>query len=388
MSYAETDTAASRVVYINSGDATIKYNNRSSDFDFDLQEPIIVPPHHSMLLSVYSAEIPYSFYNFETGRNTRIDFQLTPYGQPASYDANGKFDVDPAGFNSRTFFIPEGNYTAQELAATLSAGITTFIAGPGVVFPLTMTFNPTKQKFEFICNLKGYRITLGLANGVQSGLDGNDVNEELGFDLTNIQGDPFSQVNGALTAWNTGYTQPPLAPPGNGIDVGVINSADPLTLLGDDVVDMVNSIRSLFVRTNLSSTSVMDSHIGGGFSNILCRVPLRNTLPGQVIGIDPVNGDIHKLLIKTKAITTISIKLTNQRNTIIDLNGLDWDICLKVEFIETVDFKGGDIRRIVEDEQVALAAKTQTTPNLEPLKKPEELKGKKKKKEKKKKISS
>tara|TARA_R110000764_G_scaffold204236_1_gene289514 strand:- start:112 stop:510 length:399 start_codon:yes stop_codon:yes gene_type:complete len=132
----------------------------------------------------------------------------------------------------------------------------------------------------------------------------------------------------------------------------------------------------------------MDSHIGGGFSNILCRVPLRNTLPGQVIGIDPVNGDIHKLLIKTKAITTISIKLTNQRNTIIDLNGLDWDICLKVEFIETVDFKGGDIRRIVEDEQVALAAKTQTTPNLEPLKKPEELKGKKKKKEKKKKISS
>ena len=62
--YKETETSASRVLYINSKDATVFFNNNQSDFNFTLQEPIVVPEHHSMLMSVFSAEIPYSFYNF------------------------------------------------------------------------------------------------------------------------------------------------------------------------------------------------------------------------------------------------------------------------------------------------------------------------------------
>ena len=92
------------------------------------------------------------------------------------------------------------------------------------------------------------------------------------------------------------------------------------------------------MRTNLSTTSILDSHIGGGFSNILCRVPI-NADPGEIINIEPVNGDVHKLLLKLKTISNISIRLTNQKNETLDLNGLDFDVSLKLEFIEDRELK-------------------------------------------------
>jgi hypothetical protein len=64
----------------------------------------------------------------------------------------------------------------------------------------------------------------------------------------------------------------------------------------------------------------------------LTRVPI-NADPGGIIKIDPTNGDVHKLLLKVKSITDISITLTNQKNQVINLNGLTFDISLKLEFI-------------------------------------------------------
>ena len=61
--------------------------------------------------------------------------------------------------------------------------------------------------------------------------------------------------------------------------------------------------------------------------------------PGGVINIEPVNGDVHKLLLKLKTISNISIRLTNQKNETLDLNGLDFDVSLKLEFIEDRDLK-------------------------------------------------
>ena len=144
-------------------------------------------------------------------------------------------------------------------------------------------------------------------------------------------------MNVGSTLWETGYCNGPVGgAPGAGIDIPSAGSpfAAQVYLLADDVCDMTNSIRSLFIRTNLSTSSILDSHIGGGFSNILCRVPI-NTEPGGIINIQPVNGNVHKLLLKVKSITSISIRLTNQKNTTIDLNGLDFDISLKLDFIQT-----------------------------------------------------
>jgi len=184
------------------------------------------------------------------------------------------------------------------------------------------------------------------------------MNEELGFDWFNILGDPFVERDLAgLQPYFYGYTNPtppapPAIPPPYIAGPGVDNNRDgpffvtpAYFLYSDDVADLTNSVRSLFMRTNLSTTSILDSHIGGGFSNILTRVPIKAN-PGEVINIDPVNGDVHKLLLKLKAITNISIRLTNQKNETIDLNGLDFDVSLKLEFIEdTILKEPDDVRR-------------------------------------------
>jgi len=346
-SYKETGTTASRVIYINSKDATSIIGDNRSDFDFTLDEPIVVPPHHNILLSVYSAEIPYSFYNFRNGVNTKLDYALTSFNVPATYNANGKLDLTAAGHFTLT--IPEGNYNAIELAKLISNGIS----------GLECLYDANKLKFSFRSLNAGVRITLALRNGVDTGtpeFPGEDMNEELGFDWFNILGDPFVERDIAgLQPYFYGYTNPTLDVNGNPIPgLGTDNNrqgpflATPAYFLySDDVSDLTNSVRSLFMRTNLSTTSILDSHIGGGFSNILTRVPI-NAEPGQIINIQPVNGDVHKLLLKLKTITNISIRLTNQKNETIDLNGLDFDVSLKLEFIEDKVLKEpDDVRQVL-----------------------------------------
>jgi hypothetical protein len=346
-SYKETGTTASRVIYINSKDATSIIGDNRSDFDFTLDEPIVVPPHHNILLSVYSAEIPYSFYNFRDGVNTKIDYALTSYNNQATYNANGKLDLTAPGHNTLT--IPEGNYNAIELALLLTNGIT----------GLECLYDPNKLKFSFRCLNAGTRITLALKNGIDTGtpdFPGEDMNEELGFDWFNILGDPFVERDIAgLQEYYYGYTNPTLDVNGNPIPgPGTDNNRQgpflvtpAYFLYSDDVADLTNSVRSLFMRTNLSTTSVLDSNIGGGFSNILCRVPI-NAEAGGIINVEPVNGDVHKLLLKLKTITNIAIRLTNQKNETINLNGLDFDVSLKLEFIEDRELKEPpDVRQIL-----------------------------------------
>ena len=341
--YKETETAASRVLYINSKDATTFFNQNQSDFVFSLEEPIVVPEHHSMLMSVFSAEIPYSFYNFRVGVNCRLDYAVTTFNTTADYDANGFLDLAPAA--AQTLLIPEGNYNAIQLANTISNGVVA--AGP--INPLEVKFDPVKLKFSFRCIIANLRVTLAMKNGASTG---EDMNEELGFDLINTDGDPFVELNAGGTQWFNGFSNPtlggggaPVAGPGTDtIRDGPFLISPAYFLYADDVVDVTNSIRSLFLRTNLSTSSVLDSHIGGGFSNILTRVPI-NAEPGGIIKIEPTNGDVHKLLLKVKSITDVSITLTNQKNQVINLNGLTFDVSLKLEFIADKELQPEPNRR-------------------------------------------
>jgi len=379
-SYKETETAASRVIYINSKDATSIIGDNRSDFDFTLDEPIVVPPHHNILLSVYSAEIPYSFYNFRDGVNTKLDYALTSYNNQATYNANGKLDLTAPGHFTLT--IPEGNYNAVELALLLTNGIT----------GLECLYDANKLKFSFRCLNAGSRITLALRNGIDTGtpdFPGEDMNEELGFDWFNILGDPFVERDLAgFQPFFHGYTNPDPAGAGPGIDnnrQGPFLASPGYFLYGDDVADLTNSVRSLFMRTNLSTTSVLDSNIGGGFSNILCRVPI-NAEPGGVINVEPVNGDIHKLLLKLKTITNIAIRLTNQKNETIDLNGLDFDVSLKLEFIEDRELKEPpDVRQVLYQQSQKFKDAQAEGRRRQALKIEEEKKLKQKKQRKKKK---
>ena len=369
--FPETETTASRVLYINSKDATAIFNNNRADFDFVLEEPIVVPDHHSILMSVYSAEIPYSFYNFQDGRNTLLQYVITPYGQPCNYDANGVVDMTAGvpGNTALTYTLPQGNYNAVELANIITASVAW----------INVTFDPISLKFRWECALPGNRVTLALRNGPNTGTPdnpGDDMNEELGFDWFNMVGDPYFGLDAAGTPWEAGYSNGNPGVAGPGIDIPDPNSpsATQLLLDSDDVVDMTNSIRSLFIRTNLSTSSVLDSHIGGGFSNILCRVPI-NAEPGGIITIEPKNGTRHQLLLKLKNITSISLRLTNQTNTTINLNGLDFDISLKLDFIESKFLKEPPTLRQLIDEDNKVVEETGAGSVVDPLDQPAPIGG-------------
>ena len=352
--YIETDTPASRVLYVNSQDGQTIYNDNRSNFEFVLEEPIVVPPHHTILASVISAEIPYSFYNFRDDTNTLLDYQITAYGTPASYGAPvlDKFNIGVA------LTIRQGNYNAIELATLLTTAIT----------ELQVTYDHNSLKYNFLALTSGFRVTLGLRNGQSTGtpeIPGNDMNEELGFDWFNMTGDPYVELNGAGALWGSGYTNPNPGVVGVGLDTPSPGSpfGAATVLVADDVADLTNSIRSLFLRSNLSTTSILDSHIGGGFSNILCRVPI-NVQSGGVINIKPSDGNVHKLLIKQKAITSIALRLTNQKNTDITLNGLDYDVSIKLEFIQTKKLNPEPlhIRQQIANHQEEVLADIQSKP--------------------------
>lgn len=342
---AETGTAASRVLFINSGDATTTFNNNTSNFMFTLEEPVIVPNHHSIMMSLIGAEIPYSFYNFIPGRNTRLDFYHGPSGVPAFYDVNGNMGAGGAG-TFYTISLPEGNWNAVELANYLTNDINTSISIPGCI---SVVYDSISLKFKFVCNIVDNRVTLATQYGVESGLTGDDMNEELGFDLTTPTGDCyFDRTAGGF--YNAGNTDPDFAAlPGIGIDTQTIPPTAALTFIfADDVADMTNSIRTLFLRSNLTTNSILDSFVGGGFSNIMCRIPI-NVRPGEVINVKAADGDVHKLLLKVKEFTSIHLRLTNQRNQPINLNGLNFDVALKLDFIENQRLAEPDnIRQLVE----------------------------------------
>ena len=144
---AETKTPASVLVFINSVNATqyfneykeipntnvggtgIKaYRSNLSNFEFVLDEPVIVPNHHSILLSMMSAEIPYSFYNFND-RNNTIQWVYTAFNVAPTYvlvpdpDNPGGPNIWGAGSFvgvANNFKLENnGNYTAQQLADSI-----------------------------------------------------------------------------------------------------------------------------------------------------------------------------------------------------------------------------------------------------------------------------
>ena len=341
---AETGTPASRVLFVNSGDAQTIFNENRSNFMFTLEEPVVVPNHHSIMLSLIGAEIPYSFYNFIPGRNTRLDFYHSNYNVPAYYNVDGNMSGGGAG-TFYTLSLPEGNWNAVELANYLTNDINTSISIPNCI---TILYDSISLKFKFVCNVVNNRITLATQYGVESGLTGNDMNEELGFDLETPTGDIFFERD-AGGSYRAGNTDPTGILPGVGVDTITIPLTPTLTYIyADDVADMSNSIRTLFLRSNLTTSSILDSHIGGGFSNIMARVPI-NVSPGDIINVRASDGNVHQLLLKVKEFTNIHLRLTNQRNENINLNGLNFDVALKLDFIENQRLaEPNNIRQLVQ----------------------------------------
>ena len=74
----ETNTGASRILFLSSADGENISGNPSltTDFSFQLNQPILVPHHHGILLSLHRTSIPHTFYNFQQFRNCAVNISL------------------------------------------------------------------------------------------------------------------------------------------------------------------------------------------------------------------------------------------------------------------------------------------------------------------------
>ena len=355
----ETETDASRILFINSADTQINSIDKSktTDYTFIPEEGIVVPAHHAIILSLHHTQIPYSFYNFQNNRNNKIDFVLTASG------VTGSFGILP--INQYSITLPEANYNAASLFNKIKELLEAHPNWGGGT--INIRFNRDTLKYEW--NYRGVggnaRLTFLIATGSNAL---TNCRNEIGLnDNKWINGDATQDIwfeDGGVGVGQRGGSSD--ASNNQSVLFTSATANENEYWNGDDgsanrfsVIDVLSSIRSLYIRTNLTTSSVLDSSVGGGFSSILARVPIE-VGSGGIITISPSDGSIHKLLLKIREISRIDVRLTDQKNRVIDLNGLDWDLSLQFDFIEVKELNVPKDKRLEIEEKKYQVWKTKT----------------------------
>lgn len=271
-------TQGSRVMYLNSADADINHY-KTTHFTFTFKEALHTRPHEMMLVSLISASIPYSFYNIREGINDTLKYQVLE--------------------NEDTITLSAGNYTANSLKTAL---IDAFNSNTG----LLKTYTGDNTEYALHTLDLGYHFPTQKYTFSLTKEDGAG-----GVDVTLL----FSQSKLAV---ELGFVDE---------DVQVSVNSD---ATGPNVADVNGLVHALYVRTDLPTKSVFES-LSGGVSDILGKVNL-NTNPGGIIVHEP--GDTaHKTLVASNHIRTLSLRVTDERNQVLDLNGLHFQLGIKFEFI-------------------------------------------------------
>ena len=291
MSYIIPENALpSKVLYVDSRDA-IKYlatntagDNIHSYFSYILKEPIEIPPNQRALISLHSATIPFSFYNIRVGVNDTIPIKLQNITQGTEYN--------------HTLTITPSNYTVFTLATFLRDNIPLLFTGE-VSFSFTPDFDLDSMKYTYTL--------IGLTSDINDTL-------KMTWDYTGINTDQIANIE-------TGFSLKEV------IFNYSVGGND--TTISNNVVDINGSIHGVYIRTNLVSNSTLDSQ-NGTFSNILSRIPINVQSGGLIFQV--ASNSTHKALVDMNYLNNITIRLTDERNRILDLNGLHFQIAISVDF--------------------------------------------------------
>lgn len=293
MSYVIPNNSKSSVIlYLDSRDATsylatkletdIDGNSRevnlNSYFQYVLTENIEVPLNQRALVSLQSATIPYSFYNIRTGVNDTLIYEIANV-------------VSGVSTNAQTLTLRSGNYTAYSLADEIKTVINNHTLD--IQYDFTMEYDGDKNKYLYSIinetNSDQLRMDFFFADSIQS------CNVEMGFQPLNHKF--FSDTVDSLR-----YSQ--------------------------NVIDINGSIHGVYIRSNLVSKGTLDSQ-NGTLSNILARLPINVQSGGIIFG----DHNHHKSIVDLKYINTITIRLTDERNRILDLNGLHFQVAIQIDFL-------------------------------------------------------
>ena len=228
-------TNSSVVIHLDSRFATrFLDTDKTTNYIYDLTETIEVPDHQLCEVSLYTATIPYSFYNVRSGINNQV--KLYYYDQSNANDEYAEI------------FLGEGNYSATGLKAEFQKQITTLETGAHYTHPsgqqliksfvFTTTYTRETLKFTFT-------LTTPLPNA------------SVGTSVVSINSYTANSLFGFKTAMPYDLTN---------IDTN-------RTIKSEICIDINDSIHGLYVRHNLTTKSTLDNE-NGTFTNILARIPI------------------------------------------------------------------------------------------------------------------
>ncbi len=360
------NSQSSKVIYVNSrdADAYIEQNNFGEDlhtnFLYNLTEKLLVSGNQLALISLYSATIPHSFFNVRNGVNDKIPLQII-------------YIDDDGGLNTQNEILQldDGNYDSAQLIRQIKYGNTPQTAGDigfqtskykgwyditlnsgtynsghslvgtklGDLVDLDVRYNEVNNCFRFQLDyithgtrkIKLIEVVFNWASASTIGFDTTGSTEELANALYGFSGkvdypykaDQVENPIGVNDFWGVG-------------DSGAGYNTQSL-LQSQQVIDLNDNIHGLMLRTNLTSRGTLSSQTSI-FSNILARIPITSldedgAKQGAVIYFNPSNAT-HQNLVDLKAIDTLGVRLTDDKDRTIDLNGLDFQIALLIQFVD------------------------------------------------------
>jgi hypothetical protein len=291
MSYIlSANTPPPVLIHLDSGSSSVhQLSSLTTNFTYSLIEPIIVPDHMNILISLHTATIPYSFYNVGNHNN-----ELS-----VSIDSGG----------ASTLELELGNYSAFGLASVIKD----YIEALGVsITTFFMIYSRETLKYKFYFTGSATTITFGDESTCLSLMGVND---------------------GGIT-----------------ITGKVIADAS----VSDKAVDMNDAIHGLYIRQNLATKGMSDT-ANGTFTNILARIPI-TTNAGGIIFFNPADSG-HETMVSLPMVQTIGIKLTDDKHRSIDLNGLHFQLSLKISYIHKEFLRQLPNRRPIREKRIKIDEK-------------------------------
>lgn len=199
-----------------------------------------------------------------------------PFSWYAVNSSNNKFTFSDTTSNVVTATISVGNYTADEMCTELAAQMGA--VGTGTY---TVTFDTKTNKFTISAD-GNFALCFGMGT--------NQINELLGFDTTTLLA--ATEIPAAYTA----------------------------QLTGPDY---------LFVRSNQLSASCNRAIVNKKQSTVIYKVDIER-MPGETVVRATNLADYSVTLPTKRVLTRVDFQLTFPDGTIVDLNGRNWSIALKV----------------------------------------------------------
>ena len=266
MSYVlESGNENSKIIHITSSDATHKLGE--GFLLYNLESAIVCPPNQDTLVSLYSAIVPYSFYNIREDIDDKIYYSVV--GHTTQYSLQ----------------IPQGSYTINSLLTKLESLIKGSVHTTG---DCDITFDRTTMKYTY--TLQSKQIFFNF----EGKTDGAEI--AMGF--------PKEHVSDTA-----GFT----------------------SLVSTNVPDVNGGVHSVNIRTNLATKGCIDSQTKS-YSTILGTMPIDVNF-GGVIFFRPADA-IHKILVTGREIKQIIIRITDDRDRLLDLNGLDFNVTILIDHIK------------------------------------------------------